>query len=145
MDIEHNVIMSESFPSHRKVRKKIIKSIIKKLKEHRISIEINQNELYLIVDEALTNALEHGNQWDPEKVINVTVTRDRDRLDISITDEGIGFDTSLADKTPEEIKKLIPRGRGIYIIRQFCKPTWNEQGNQITLHIDRSDDTSPQH
>jgi len=143
MNREHIVIMNQSFPSHRKIRKKIIKSIIKKLKEHSVSITLNQNELYLIVDDALTNALEHGNQWDPDKMITVTVTREPDRLNISIMDEGIGFDTSLADKTPEEIKKLIPRGRGIYIIRQFCNPTWNEQGNQITLHIDSAARTSP--
>ncbi len=128
-------ILNESFPSIRGIRKKIINTIFEKLNEHNIKIKLNNNELYLIIDEALTNAMEHGNKWDPKKSLGVTVTRTREFVNIKVSDEGKGFNHHIIDSNRESTKSLKPRGRGIIIIKQFCNPQWNKSGNQINLEI----------
>ncbi len=128
-------ILNESFPSIRGTRKKIINTIFKKLNETNIRLTLNNSELYLIIDEALTNAMEHGNKWNPKKSVKVTVTRKGEFINIKIRDEGKGFNHHITERTRESIKNLKPRGRGIYIIQQFCSPRWNRSGNQINLEI----------
>ena len=128
-------ILNESFPTIRGTRKKIIATIFKKLNENNIRPSLNNSELYLIIDEALTNAMEHGNKWNPQKEVNVAVTRRGEHINIRIRDEGKGFNHHITEKTRESIKNLKPRGRGIFIIQQFCNPRWNRSGNQINLEI----------
>lgn len=79
--------------------------------------------------------MEHGNRWDPEKMLAVSVSADTSYLEISITDEGAGFDTSLVSEAAGPAALKI-RGRGIRLIRQFCTPRWNKRGNQIRLLVD---------
>jgi anti-sigma regulatory factor (Ser/Thr protein kinase) len=128
-------ILDESFPSIRGIRKKIINTIFEKLNENNIRTKLDDNELYLIIDEALTNAMEHGNRWDPKKSVNVNVTRMRDFINIKVSDEGKGFNHHITDRNRGSIKSLKPRGRGILIIKKLCNPQWNTSGNQINLEI----------
>ena len=129
-----NVIINEKFPSSPINKNTIINLIINKIKQNSIPKKIDYNELFLIIDEALTNAMEHGNHWDPLKHVNVMITHKNDYLIITIEDEGSGFDTENYNKT--DTKNLNLRGRGIQIIKHFCNPVWNSTGNQINFNID---------
>jgi hypothetical protein len=62
---------------------------------------------------------------------------DRDHMQISISDQGKGFDTRIIKAALKKRDVLSNRGRGIYIINQFSKISWNEKGNQIVLLINR--------
>ncbi len=130
-----NEIHNKSYPSLKDSRKKIIEEIINEIKNNRISVNLSNDELYLVIDEALTNAMEHGNQWNPNKLVSVRVIKNAKCMSIMIGDEGSGFRTDALQQTQDSVKNLKPRGRGIYIIRQFCQPSWNESGNQITLQF----------
>lgn len=131
---KHHNILSVSFPSIPDARKEAIEAIIKKIHEYKIPIRINENEIYLIIDEALTNAMEHGNQWDRHKKVIINVVLNFSQLTISIEDEGSGFDVK-TDKD-HNTRSLALRGRGIKLIKQFCTPQWNLKGNRIDLLID---------
>jgi len=89
----------------------------------------------LVVDEAVTNAMEHGNKWDPRKSIHLSIWTDSRNIHISIEDEGNGFDFS--NHVSEFVKgnKLSQRGRGISIIRKFSIPAWHKSGRLIDLKI----------
>ncbi len=128
-------IHNKSYPSLKDSRKKIIEEIIKEIKNNRISISLSNDELYLVIDEALTNAMEHGNQWNPNKLVSVRVVKNSKYMNIMIGDEGTGFRSDALQHTQDSVRNLKPRGRGIYIIRQFCQPSWNQSGNQITLQF----------
>ena len=134
---ESTSILNELYPSDPKKRKDIIEALCKTITSSGIDLEITAEELYLSLDEAITNAMEHGNRWDPRKSIRVTVTADRDNMRISIADEGRGFDTGSIKAALKKRDVLSNRGRGIYIINQFSKISWNESGSQITLIISR--------
>lgn len=134
---EKTYILNESFPSDQNKRKEIIDSLCHKIVKSPIGMAITPEELYLSLDEAITNAMEHGNKWDSQKTINITVVADKKEIHILITDQGQGFDTREIEGLLKNRDILSTRGRGIYIINQFCDITWNKKGNQIDLHIKR--------
>lgn len=130
-------ILKESYPSDKKKRKAIIDSLSGKIAASSIDMAIATEELYLALDEAITNAMEHGNTWDPRKTVDVTVTADPGNMSIAITDQGKGFDTRGIKASLKSRDILSTRGRGLYIINQFCDISWNKKGNQIVLHVKR--------
>ncbi len=140
MGLKHpQEILNRKFPSLKDTRKDIIEYVLDTIAEHPFSFKLNRSELYLIIDEALTNAMEHGNKWDPGKSILVQVAVKDSRLNISIEDEGNGFNTAVSSARRDADGNLSVRGRGIKIIRKFCNPTWNTKGNRITLHLQIND------
>jgi len=84
--------------------------------------------------EALRNAIEHGNKFDPNKKVILEMDIDPQKVAISVTDEGDGFDYShLPDPTRAE-SIMQERGRGIFLIK-ICMDEvgFNEKGNQIRM------------
>lgn len=131
-------IFQATYPSKREIRKEIINALVDNIRQHNIKIKINENELYLIIDEALTNAMEHGNKWDPLKSVNLRMVKNGKKLHLQIEDQGHGFNPDNNSADSKNIKNLKPRGRGIYIIKQFCTPQWNTAGNAVDLQIELS-------
>jgi serine/threonine-protein kinase RsbW len=88
----------------------------------------------LSLEEALVNAVKHGNHGDPCKCIQVRYRVTRQRADITIEDQGCGFDPGvLPDPLAEEnIEKS--NGRGILLMRAYMSSVvFNPQGNKVTL------------
>ena len=73
----------------------------------------------LALEEALVNAIKHGNQLDRAKSVRVAFHVGRDRFDVQITDEGPGFDPGdVPDPTaPENLER--PCGRGLLLMRHY--------------------------
>jgi serine/threonine-protein kinase RsbW len=94
--------------------------------------------VHLATEEALVNAINHGNGSDAEKRVHVVCLLGGDRVRIEITDEGGGFDPSaLPDCTNgEHIHE--PCGRGVMLMRAFMsRVEFNEAGNAVTMEKDR--------
>ena len=54
--------------------------------------------IHLTLEEAVINAVKHGNKMDPTKKVTVSYSIDSEKVEISITDEGNGFSPeSIAD------------------------------------------------
>ena len=135
-DIKPAEIYKVSFPSLKDSRKGIVNAVIENIQAKGLATRLSRDELYLIIDEAVTNAMEHGNKWDPEKMVSVSVTKNASHLNISVSDEGVGVVCVPSSNTCSETEALTLRGRGIKIKRQFCRPRWNDRGNRIELIID---------
>jgi serine/threonine-protein kinase RsbW len=88
----------------------------------------------LSLEEAITNALKHGNKYDPTKVVEVTWEVDGERVLATVEDEGDGFDpASIPDPLSEE-GLARASGRGLLLMKHYL--TWlryNERGNRVTL------------
>jgi serine/threonine-protein kinase RsbW len=88
----------------------------------------------LALDEAIANAIKHGNRHDPGKRVWVRYRVTPDSLVAEVEDEGPGF-------KPEEVPDPLAEenlerssGRGLFLMRSYM--TWvrhNERGNCITL------------
>ena len=128
-------LLNLAYPTQRGIRNKIIEDIIDRIKNNNVNLGLTRDELYLVIDEAITNAMEHGNNWDSNKKVKVKVNRNERYVEVLIEDEGMGFNSDREGKSISAIKNLKPRGRGIYIIKQFCEPFWNDKGNMIGLRF----------
>src|SRR4051812_18258874 len=73
----------------------------------------------LALEEALVNAIKHGNQLDRTKSVLVAYRLLPDRFEVHIRDEGPGFDpTDVPD--PTDIENLDrPCGRGLMLMRHY--------------------------
>jgi serine/threonine-protein kinase RsbW len=73
----------------------------------------------LALEEALVNAIKHGNQMDPDKRVFIAYQVTPDRFEIRITDEGAGFNPEdVPDPTAIENLER-PCGRGLLLMRGF--------------------------
>jgi len=90
--------------------------------------------VHLAFEEAMTNAIMHGNRSDPQKNIYLTCDVQENEVVISVRDEGCGFnpDTVPDPRHPDNI--LTPSGRGILLIRHIMsKVEFLPEGNGLTM------------
>jgi serine/threonine-protein kinase RsbW len=88
----------------------------------------------LALEEALINAIKHGNQMDRDKTVSITYAVQADRFEIHITDQGNGFEPAdIPDPTAvENIER--PCGRGLMLMRHYMtEVTYNPQGNSVRM------------
>ena len=93
--------------------------------------------LMTCLNEAITNAIYHGNKQSPNKkvFVNLEIINSK-RLVFTIADEGDGFDfTSIPDPTEQSnLEKLT--GRGVYIMKRLADQCiYNSKGNELELHF----------
>jgi serine/threonine-protein kinase RsbW len=90
--------------------------------------------LRLILREAVSNALRHGNCNDPAKQVRVTYIVTPDEAIAEVQDEGAGFNP---DTVPDQIvgrNRGQSGGMGIFLMRLYS--TWvcfNKAGNRVVL------------
>jgi serine/threonine-protein kinase RsbW len=73
----------------------------------------------MAVREAVTNAVIHGNKLDEAKVVEVKLSNTPERFEISVHDQGSGFNPNdVPDPTKDE-NLLKTSGRGIFFMRNF--------------------------
>ncbi len=94
---------------------KIGEDIARTLKKYRGDREELAYHLNLVLTEAMTNAILHANEGDPEKDVHVSISIENRILNIKVHDQGQGFDVCALP--PFDFKNLEEHGRGIYIIR----------------------------
>jgi len=84
--------------------------------------EFSEKEIFsikLALEEALVNAIKHGNNFDRSKKVRIAYNVHPERFDIVITDEGTGFDPSdVPDPTAVENLER-PCGRGLMLMRYY--------------------------
>ena len=88
----------------------------------------------LALEEALVNAIKHGNQMDRTKNVHVAYHVTNDRFDIFIKDEGSGFDPGdVPDPTAVENLER-PCGRGLMLMRHYMTEVhFSDRGNSVTM------------
>jgi serine/threonine-protein kinase RsbW len=88
----------------------------------------------LALEEALVNAIKHGNQMDADKRVYIVFHVTTERFDIRITDEGEGFNPDdVPDPTdPKNIER--PCGRGLLLMRGFMTEVqYHGKGNVVSM------------
>ena len=89
----------------------------------------------LALEEALTNAIHHGNNDDASKSIIVDYFVDHDRVMIEVEDEGPGFNPEAVPDPTQEENIAIPSGRGLMLMHAYMTNVdFNETGNRIRMH-----------
>jgi serine/threonine-protein kinase RsbW len=102
--------------------------------------QVTEQEIFsvrLALEEAFVNAIKHGNQYDTAKQVFVRyrfVDENPIRFEISITDQGAGFDPEdVPDPTAEENLER-PCGRGLMLMRHYMTEVeYNTTGNVVVM------------
>jgi len=128
-----------TIPSSTAEGQKIQERIIQRLEE----IDFPARGVFgvrLALEEALVNAIKHGNRLDPSKQVHVVCQISSEKVRIVIEDEGTGFRLQdVPDPTDDENLDK-PGGRGIMLMRAFLSVVeYNERGNRVTLEKLRND------
>jgi serine/threonine-protein kinase RsbW len=99
----------------------------------------------LAVEEAIVNAITHGNHESPDKMVEVELHISRQLTSMRILDQGCGFcPETLPDPTDDDNLES-PHGRGVMLIKQMMDQVqYNPRGNQVTMIKHRTQETSPE-
>ncbi len=98
------------------------------------STKRDEFSIRLALEEALTNAMKHGNKMAADKSVFVKSTVDNATVTIEIEDEGDGFTLdALPDPTADENLGRAS-GRGVLLIKSFMDSAeYNEKGNRLVM------------
>jgi len=86
--------------------------------------------------EAVINAIRHGNGDDPSKKVRVVFESVPDRVALSVTDEGRGFDPAAVGDPRDPARIAGASGRGIFFMRQMMSSVsfeFSDQGTTVRL------------
>jgi serine/threonine-protein kinase RsbW len=93
----------------------------------------------LAVEEALVNAIKHGNRMDPSKRVHIRYHVQPHRFEIGIVDEGGGFDPGTVPDPLAEENLERPSGRGLLLMRHYMdEVVYHPPGNRLTMSKMRS-------
>jgi len=91
-------------------------------------------EIKLCVEEAVRNAIVHGNSSDPKRQVRLSYWVDEKVLNIEVEDEGPGFKHGAVKDPTREENLLRNSGRGVFLIKKLMdKVEYNEKGNKIIM------------
>jgi serine/threonine-protein kinase RsbW len=115
---------------------KVVETLVDKLsKKLGVSDEV-YGKILISTVEAVNNAILHGNKGDISKMVTVNISADGNVLDITVTDEGEGFEYgNLPDPTdPKNIENL--HGRGVFLMRRLADSIeYNTSGNEVKMRF----------
>jgi serine/threonine-protein kinase RsbW len=91
-------------------------------------------EVVVALDEAIVNAIKHGNKSDPRKAVHILAEMNREGASFTVRDEGCGFSRKDVPDPTETCRLLEPCGRGLLLIRHIMDEVkYNELGNEIRM------------
>ena len=90
--------------------------------------------VHLAVEEAFLNAVKHGNKMDPDKKVQIDFSVDRDKVEISVTDQGEGFKPEGVPDPRVGRNLYKPEGRGLLLINSYMDVVrFNDRGNSVRM------------
>jgi serine/threonine-protein kinase RsbW len=94
--------------------------------------------LMLLLSEAVTNAIVHGNKLNPSKTVDVEVLINQKQIVSTVKDQGEGFEPEDADDPLDEENLLKTSGRGIFLMKQLSEHVeYDENGTILRFVLKR--------
>lgn len=108
-------------------------AVLKELQEHRFSAEAIFG-IKLALEEALSNAIRHGNAADAAKTVTVRYAINADKAVIIVRDEGPGFQPDDIPDPTTPARLRVPCGRGIMLIKAYMDEVeYRDEGREVYL------------
>ncbi len=115
-------------------RRELIIETIDDILNHVSRANLNMQFMRLVIEEALVNAMEHGNRFDHSKTVSIRVEVTSESLVIRIRDQGKGFEYNRVSDPHSEAALWNRRGRGIFLMRKIMDEViYTRNGSEITL------------
>ncbi len=92
------------------------------------------SEVLIALDEAIVNAIKHGNKYDPQKRVEIVAEFCKEGARFKVTDEGDGFARDLVPDPTQQCRLLEPNGRGLLLINHIMDEVcYNNRGNSLEM------------
>jgi serine/threonine-protein kinase RsbW len=113
-----------------------VENLIQKICSTLTINEVKYNNMLLANVEAVTNAIEHGNNLDEKKQVTFRAFRCEHSVKFSIQDQGNGFfPDQLPDPTSAKLKEQ-PDGRGVFLMKQLADEIdFYEGGTRVDMRF----------
>lgn len=111
----------------------VYKRILSELKANKYKQE-DIFAVHLALEEAFTNAITHGNKMNSDKEVKIDYSVGLDKFEISMMDEGEGFDPSAIPdpRYGENLYKI--NGRGLLLMHSYMDVVeFNDHGNGVRM------------
>lgn len=126
-------VLRQVIPSSAEAGKKILDEIIRQLEVHDWQ-PMEVFGIHLSIEEALVNAIKHGNRYDADKRVLIECQVSAERMQIEIEDEGAGFNPADVPDCTDDDRLEVPSGRGLMLMRNFMTAVrYNEKGNRVFM------------
>ena len=124
-------------PSEKVAGERLVQEVIEQLQLHQWD-DRAVFAVHLALEEAIVNAIKHGNGYDVSKSVHVFCQLSANRFQIQITDEGDGFDSEAVPDPTNDERLDLPSGRGVHLIRSFMSEVrYNDAGNSVFMQKQR--------
>jgi len=132
--MSESMLFSQSFSSDLNESASIQQQIVEIWLKNGVS-DGDLPDLQLALEEGLANAVKHGNQLNPAKLVKVECQLlDDCMIQVTIEDEGAGFNPEEVPDPTDFANLDKPSGRGIVLMRAFMDEVlYNDRGNQLTF------------
>ena len=108
-------------------------------------VEEDESHLLIALDEAIINAIKHGNKSDNRKAVHIVAELSPREACFTVTDEGVGFVREDVPDPTAPTRLLEPSGRGLLLINHIMDEVcYNKCGNEIRM-VKRLSRTQPEH
>jgi len=111
----------------------VYKRILSELKANKYKQE-DIFAVHLALEEAFTNAITHGNKMNSDKEVKIDYSVGLDKFEISMMDEGEGFDPGAVPdpRYGENLYKI--NGRGLLLMHSYMDVVeFNDRGNSVHM------------
>ncbi|MBN1808994.1 MAG: ATP-binding protein [Planctomycetes bacterium] len=113
------VLLEERISSRLRHKNKVIKKILQRAEAEKCITEDEKGRWRLCLDEAMVNAIVHGNNGDPRRFVRVTLMAGESRWAVLVEDEGEGFDPEDIPDAGSLRALYAESGRGILLMKEF--------------------------
>lgn len=123
-------MLTMKIPSNKRLIPNISEIFIQYLHSHNIK---DADAMQIAFEEALTNAIVHGNNNDYNKNVNISFSIKQNMLEITIEDEGMGFNYKAIKIDNDDVYRK--NGRGILLISLYTDSFhFEDYGRKIVMN-----------
>ena len=92
------------------------------------------SEVLIALDEAIVNAIKHGNKCDSRKAVHIVADFSAEGVRFTVADEGPGFELEKVPDPTQPCRLLEPSGRGLLLIHHIMDEVcFNQSGNRLEM------------
>ena len=115
------VLLEDRIPSRLSLKNELIGKVLAALKKNGLAKEQQEQARWrLCLDEALVNAIVHGNNGDPRRFVSLKLMCGTSRWAVLVEDEGEGFSERELPDGDSAHSLYAESGRGVLLMRQYA-------------------------
>jgi len=125
--------LDRRIPSDTSMGSEIIDEVMEALAKHEWGPH-DAFGIHLSLEEAIVNAIKHGNRFDEQKEVHVQIKLSPERLLMRVEDQGDGFNPDDVPDPTEDSRLEQPCGRGVMLMRHYMSDVqFSKRGNRVEM------------